>query len=190
MRAQWAPWHLKSPASRLFTQPFVQAQIKEIIKAPRHWPLWGEFTGGDRRIPRAKSQQRGKCFYLMTSSYHKAISTYTQYQRSSPSARYEAPSPGSRNTMVNHHQPWCRNGTKFLCRWTVDGMVSPSQFLLDGTRIRITMRFMGFEIMGNATFCSPPCLTNIKVFASKRMKNAFIGHLFYRVWYTCTLEYL
>ena len=22
----------------------IQAQIKENIKAPRHWPLWGEFT--------------------------------------------------------------------------------------------------------------------------------------------------
>ena len=38
-------WRLKSPESRLFTQPFVQTQIKENIKAPRHWPLWGEFTG-------------------------------------------------------------------------------------------------------------------------------------------------
>ena len=36
---------LKSPASRLFTQPFIQAQNKENIKAPRHWPLCGEFTG-------------------------------------------------------------------------------------------------------------------------------------------------
>ena len=36
---------LKSPASRLFTQPFIQAQIKENIKVPRHWPLCGEFTG-------------------------------------------------------------------------------------------------------------------------------------------------
>ena len=36
---------LKSPASRLFTQTFIQTQIKENIKAPRHWPLWGEFTG-------------------------------------------------------------------------------------------------------------------------------------------------
>ena len=27
------------PVSRLFTLPFVQAQIKENIKAPRHWPL-------------------------------------------------------------------------------------------------------------------------------------------------------
>ena len=28
-----------------FTQPFIQTQIKETIKAPRHWPLCGEFTG-------------------------------------------------------------------------------------------------------------------------------------------------
>ena len=51
----WARWRLKSPASRLFTQPFIQAKIKENIKAPRHWPLCGEFTG-DRRIPRTNSQ--------------------------------------------------------------------------------------------------------------------------------------
>ena len=38
------------PAFRLFPQPLVQAQIKENIKAPRHWPLCGEFTG-DRWIP-------------------------------------------------------------------------------------------------------------------------------------------
>ena len=34
----------QSPASRLFTQSFILARIKESIKAPRHWPLWGEFT--------------------------------------------------------------------------------------------------------------------------------------------------
>ena len=44
MTSWWARWLLKSPVSRLFTQPFIQAQIKENIKAPRHWPLWGEFT--------------------------------------------------------------------------------------------------------------------------------------------------
>ena len=32
-------------ASRVFTQSFIQTQIKENIKAPRHWPLRGEFTG-------------------------------------------------------------------------------------------------------------------------------------------------
>ena len=29
----------------MFTQPFIQTHIKENIKAPRHWPLCGEFTG-------------------------------------------------------------------------------------------------------------------------------------------------
>ena len=28
----------------LFIQSFIQTQIKENIKAPRHWPLCGEFT--------------------------------------------------------------------------------------------------------------------------------------------------
>ena len=32
-----------------------KAQIKENNKVPRHWPLWGEFTG-DRWIPRTKVQ--------------------------------------------------------------------------------------------------------------------------------------
>ena len=42
MTSKWARWRRKSPASPLFTQPFIRAQIKEIIKAPRHWPF-GEF---------------------------------------------------------------------------------------------------------------------------------------------------
>ena len=33
---------------------FIQAQIKGSIKAPRRWPLWGEFTG-DRWIPPQKA---------------------------------------------------------------------------------------------------------------------------------------
>ena len=36
---------LKSPASPLFTQPFIRTQIKKNIKAPRHRPLCGDFTG-------------------------------------------------------------------------------------------------------------------------------------------------
>ena len=32
------------PASGLFTQPFIQVQIKENIKALPHWPLCGDFT--------------------------------------------------------------------------------------------------------------------------------------------------
>ena len=37
--------------------------MKENIKALRHWPLWGEFTGY-RWIPRTKGQWRGKCFHV------------------------------------------------------------------------------------------------------------------------------
>ena len=39
----------------IVAQPFVQAQLKENIKAPGHWPLWGESTG-DRWIPFTKGQ--------------------------------------------------------------------------------------------------------------------------------------
>ena len=37
LTSKWPQW--------LFTQLFIQAQIKENIKAPRHWPLCGEFPG-------------------------------------------------------------------------------------------------------------------------------------------------
>ena len=41
---------MASPASPLFTQPFIQAQIKENVKAPCHWPLCGEFTGNSAQM--------------------------------------------------------------------------------------------------------------------------------------------
>ena len=47
--SQWAWWCLKSPASQLFTQPFIHAQIKENIKASPHWLLCMEFSG-DRKL--------------------------------------------------------------------------------------------------------------------------------------------
>ena len=59
--SQWARRRLNSPASWLFAQPFVQAQIKENIKAPRHWPLWGESTG-DRWISPHKGPVTRKMF--------------------------------------------------------------------------------------------------------------------------------
>ena len=41
MTSLWVQWHLKSLASWLFLQLFIQAQIKENINAPRHWPFCG-----------------------------------------------------------------------------------------------------------------------------------------------------
>ena len=42
---------LKSPASRLFAQLFIRAQIKEDIKSLCHWPLCGEFTDDRKKFP-------------------------------------------------------------------------------------------------------------------------------------------
>ena len=40
LTSYWGRMRLKSAASQLFTQPFIRAQIKENIKAPRHkWPV-------------------------------------------------------------------------------------------------------------------------------------------------------
>ena len=79
--SQWACCRLKSPASRLFTQTSIPAQIKEIIKTLRHWPLCGEFTGGN--IPRTNGQLRGKCFHLMTLSWSPDILWENHRMRSS-----------------------------------------------------------------------------------------------------------
>ena len=46
---------MASPASWLFAQPFIQAQIKENIKAARNCHLCEEFTD-DRRSTRTKDQ--------------------------------------------------------------------------------------------------------------------------------------
>ena len=47
MMSWWARWRLKSLASPLFTPPFIQAQIKENIKAPNHWPFWNSPMTGE-----------------------------------------------------------------------------------------------------------------------------------------------
>ena len=47
--------------SNRLSQPFIQVQIKENIKAPRHWPLCGEFTG-DRWLPPHKGPITRKMF--------------------------------------------------------------------------------------------------------------------------------
>ena len=77
MTSQWPRWRLKSPASRLFTQQFIQTQIKGNIKAPRHWPLCGEFTGtGEFPAQRASNAenvsiwwrhhvQKRACYWLL-----------------------------------------------------------------------------------------------------------------------------
>ena len=49
LTSQWARWRLKSPASGLFTHMFIQVQIKENIKAPRHWIHRGPVNSPHKR---------------------------------------------------------------------------------------------------------------------------------------------
>ena len=93
----WVRLRLKSPASRLFTQPFIQAQIKETIKAPHHWSLWGDFTG-DQWILHTNGQKRGKCFHLMTSPCRFADKTSGLSDKISISKKDEFRENSSRST--------------------------------------------------------------------------------------------
>ena len=61
--------------------------IKENIKAPRHWPFCGEFTG-DRWIPRTNGQERGKCFHLMTSSWAMHIHLMSSVENDTTKRRF------------------------------------------------------------------------------------------------------
>ena len=62
---------LRSPASWLFTQPFIRTQIKKHQSSASLAFVWGIHR--DRCIPRTKGQLRGKCFHLMTSSWRKHV---------------------------------------------------------------------------------------------------------------------
>ena len=80
-RHQWVkewnplPWHhnerdgVSITGARFFAEPFVQAKTKENIKAPRHSPLWGEFTGDPWYFTHTNGQYRGKFFHLMILSW-------------------------------------------------------------------------------------------------------------------------
>ena len=70
MTTSWPRWCLKSPASPVFTQPFIQTQIKENIKAPRHWPLCGDFTGtGEFPAQRASYAENVSIWWRHNDSY-------------------------------------------------------------------------------------------------------------------------
>ena len=122
--SQWARWRPKSAASRLFTQQFIQAQIKENIKAPRHWPLRGEFTG-NRWIPRTKSQFRGKCFHLMTSSNTQLTPCWkvSSYGMGTPSD-YRRSEVGYWGSFFMHFSPWSGYFPEISYRNSWNGLLS------------------------------------------------------------------
>ena len=99
---------------RLLAQLVVQAQMKENIKVPHHWPLWGESTG-DWWIFLSKDQLCGKCFHLMMSSC--GLATITQI------AKFMGPTwgpPGScRPQMGPMLAPWTLLSGRLWHGWLI-----------------------------------------------------------------------
>ena len=65
----------------MFTQPFIRAHIEKNIKAPRHWPLCGEFTGtGEFPAQRASNAENVSIWWR----HHGVCVIYLLYQREEP----------------------------------------------------------------------------------------------------------
>ena len=79
LTSYWARWRLKSPASSLFTQPFIRAQIKENIKAPRHWPLCEEFTGDRSPVNSPQKWPLTRKMFLFDDGVNVIISLKTHF---------------------------------------------------------------------------------------------------------------
>ena len=81
----WAWWCHRSPVSQLF----VQAQMKENIKARRHWPLWGNplVTGGfpSQRASKVENVFIWWCHHDIN---HWNISNYHHISQQTMSKRY------------------------------------------------------------------------------------------------------
>ena len=82
MTSQWARWRLKSPASRLFTEAFIQAQIKKHqssaslafvrgihrgpVNSPHKWPVTGKMFPFDDVIMR----RAARYCHTVSKSFH------------------------------------------------------------------------------------------------------------------------
>ena len=115
---------LKSPASRLFTQPSIPTQIKENIKYPRPWPFCGEFDV-DRWIPRTKGQfpfhdvimkEDMLPGYSNTTNGHRATYLYTPISQI-PHA------PDKYPTMLHFVTEMCTRAHISVTKWCIVGIV-------------------------------------------------------------------
>ena len=108
----WLSRHSKSPPSWLFAQSFVQAQMKENTKAPRHWPLWGESTG-DRWIPSQRASNAEKSFHLTVTS--SSIQIFFDYDNQQVYIYKISRLAREMNSLTRQHKAWwCPIVKKYL----------------------------------------------------------------------------
>ena len=88
------------------TQLFVQTKMKENIKAPRHWPLWGEFTG-DQWIPRTKRASDAENVSISCTSHEMSSKSKPHRRRSFERCHSNIPSHSQRWRGSRKHRPFC-----------------------------------------------------------------------------------
>ena len=142
MTSKWARWRLKSQASPLFTQPFIQTQIKENIKAPRHWPLCGEFTG-DRWIPAQRASYAENVSIWWRHHVPKSLTNRSFVKQIVKTNNKE-------NTKAPHHWPFVR--TIHKCRAAHKGPMMQKTFhcrdvIMNMTRVRCSQSLFNFILI-------------------------------------------
>ena len=76
-------WHQQYTHNHVWSlKPFIQTQIKENIKAPRHWPLCGEFKNNLAKIYSGRYNIDADNFKLKlcACAQSMALSTHTKFQ--------------------------------------------------------------------------------------------------------------
>ena len=112
---------------------FIQVQIKENVKVPRQWHLWGEFTG-DRWSPRIKGPVTRKMFpfddvimkWITTMTFSKPYTTIItkvynilgQFSRLSPATILNLKDRTKSNKMTPKIKSFTQN-TAYTIRYTV-----------------------------------------------------------------------
>ena len=106
----------------VYSTVYSGGEKKNNIKAPRQWPLCGEFIG-QWRIFCTKGQQRGKCFHLMTSSWSRVVEILQHGRLApvNPNSKYrscwwlgDARSQGiDRAIIIHSSQTWLRGSKKW-----------------------------------------------------------------------------
>ena len=185
---------LKSPSSQLLIQPFIQAQIKENTKAPRHWLLCGEFTGtGEfpaQMTSNAENLMTSSCRgvgYWIPSQYKDVLlSVYGSHYKGKTVVRTSYLCNGNSYTGKTTSLYWdgpltgeikwiirdkCREPTKYASWWTRRNL-KPDSYHLANFVIMITPVFQ------LNTLTHSYCVTHFRDHDKKKTKRLLPGQMF------------
>ena len=114
------------PHDCLLKRLFRRRASRENIKAPRYWPLWGEFTG-DRWIPpqRASKAENVSIWWRHNGVDFKAMSVMVTSPAMIPLAPYQSSTPENERTklMMKARQTKHKNPPAYLMWYNVHCLI-------------------------------------------------------------------